>query len=172
MEQGFQKVPALRGRPTDDDTEELLDLIRNQEKDVDPDVTFENIMLKKACLKPLQDVPLPSITQNETVFTRKKSKSFPGHWSSSSYNTWKNTELVEKDYGRRKRSDPRFYEKTLLFDSGKDCVKSPRQMRLRTWSLPPLGFAVDEEFQRPQCPTPSRQAGCKGKRWEEMGGGG
>lgn len=169
MEQDFHKVSALRGRPTDENTDELLDLVRNQEKDVNPDVMFENIVLKKACLKPLHDVPLPSITPNETVFSRKKSGRFPGHLSSSSLTAWKNTpELVDKNYGRiRKRSDPCFYEKTLSFDSAKDCVKSEMQRR-RTWSLPPLGFAGDEEFQRPRCPTPSRESPrCKGNGWEE-----
>lgn len=107
---------------SDETVEEILQLVRNQEKDVNEDVMYENIVLKKAFLKPL-DVPLPSIPSNSVYSMRKKSSSCPETSSS-----WPKT---------RRRADSEFFldnssHENFLFD------KSVLERRRRTISLPPL----------------------------------
>lgn len=118
----------------EENVEEILHLVRNQEKDINEDIMYENIVLKKAFLKPLE-APLPSIPK---VFTRKKSNSCPDYTAVTSWN------------GRKRADSDVFFDTThneFLSD------KHIHDRRGRAVSLPPLG--CEQAYQRPNCPTPS-----------------
>lgn len=136
-------MPFKRIFSVDENVEEILHLVRNQEKDTNEDIMYENIVLKKAFRKPL-DAPLPAIppTVSHAGFKRKKSNSCSETTGARSWNC----------RGRTGSPD-------VFLDASDDEFLFSRNVqgrRARATSLPPIG-CEQSSCQRPKCPTPTQK---------------
>lgn len=147
---GDIKNPALRNRPTNEDTKEVLEIIRKRAEDLkNSDVHFDEVLLRRVSVTRPNE-PLPSIrVENDLEASEKSnSRSCPDEldhkqaleirWRSLSDATL--TELRNRSPLARSTGSP-----------ASDTTPTSRRRRIRRMSdLPPLE-ASKERLERPKC---------------------
>ena len=137
MEEFLNQQPALRNRPTKENTQEVLELIRSQERDgINSDLLNEEGFLRRAsrAVEPLPSIGGVDLPQRKT---RRHSEQLTDLERSPSRYRWRSHSDAESTSMRT--------------------IPSSELRFLEMVHLPPLDIAKSADIlpQRPECPTPT-----------------